>query len=118
MPGHEIVAACWLAYDGVSVGDEAREVEGGQITGRPVTVLQEWYEEHWNAAEDVTPEVLRVIERHMREYSPFEVYAKALYERHRRQEMSDQQWLGGQSRVYPRLDQYQKDGFHRDLRTA
>ena len=29
MAGHEIVAACWLAYDGVSVGDEAREVEGG-----------------------------------------------------------------------------------------
>ena len=29
MPGHEIVTACRLAYDGVSVGDEAREVEGG-----------------------------------------------------------------------------------------
>ncbi len=26
-----------------------------QITGGPVNVLQEWYEEHWNAAEDVTP---------------------------------------------------------------
>jgi phosphatidylserine/phosphatidylglycerophosphate/cardiolipin synthase-like enzyme len=26
-----------------------------QITGRPVGVLQEWYEEHWNDAEDVTP---------------------------------------------------------------
>src|SRR5687767_7576380 len=24
-----------------------------QITGAPVTVLQEWYEEHWNQAEDV-----------------------------------------------------------------
>src|ERR1017187_6812243 len=27
-----------------------------QITGAPVTVLQEWYDEHWNEAEDVTPE--------------------------------------------------------------
>jgi phosphatidylserine/phosphatidylglycerophosphate/cardiolipin synthase-like enzyme len=27
------------------------------MTGRPVTVLQEWYEEHWNNAEDVTPEM-------------------------------------------------------------
>jgi HKD family nuclease len=63
-----------------------------QITGRPVTVLQEWYEEHWNAAEDVTPEILRVIERHTREYTPFEVYAKALHELHRRQELTDQQW--------------------------
>jgi hypothetical protein len=29
MLGHEIIAACWLTYDGISVGDEAREVEGG-----------------------------------------------------------------------------------------
>src|SRR6266704_3626652 len=69
-----------------------------QITGRPVTVLQEWYDEHWDEAEDVTPEILRVIERHVREYTPFEVYAKALHELHRRQEMSDQEWLNRQSR--------------------
>lgn len=51
-----------------------------QITGRPVTVLQEWYEQHWNAAEDVTAEILKTIERHTREYLPFDVYAKALQE--------------------------------------
>ncbi len=89
-----------------------------QITGAPVTVLQEWYEEHWDAAEDVTAEILRVIERHTRAYTPFEVYAKALHELHRRQEMSDQDWLNHQSRVYPVLDQYQKDGFHRLVQIA
>jgi superfamily II DNA or RNA helicase len=89
-----------------------------QITGGQVTVLQEWYEEHWNDAEDVTPEILRVIERHTREYTPFEVYAKALFELHRRQELTDQQWLTGQSRVYAVLDQYQKDGFHKLLEIA
>ena len=51
-----------------------------QITGSPVKVLQEWYEEHWNQAEDVTPEILKTIDRHIRDYVPFEVYAKALYE--------------------------------------
>ena len=56
-----------------------------QITGRPVSVLQEWYEEHWNDSEDITPEVLRTIERHIRDYSPFEVYAKALHELYRRE---------------------------------
>ena len=71
-----------------------------QITGRPVNVLQEWYEEHWNEAEDVAADILRVIERHTREYTPFEVYAKALYELHRREEPTDQQWLTQQSRVY------------------
>ena len=34
------------------------------------TVLQEWFEEHWNDAEDVTPEILETIERHTREYTP------------------------------------------------
>src|SRR5271169_120324 len=34
-----------------------------QITGRPVSVLQEWYETHWDLAEDVTPQILKVIER-------------------------------------------------------
>jgi hypothetical protein len=89
-----------------------------QITGRPVTVLQEWYEEHWNAAEDVTPEILRVIERHTRDYLPFDVYAKALYELHRRLEPTDERWLAEQSRVYRVLDQYQRDGFHTLLEIA
>jgi superfamily II DNA or RNA helicase len=89
-----------------------------QITGRPVTVLQEWYEEHWNVAEDVTPEVLRVIERHTREYTPFEVYVKALHELHRRQEPTDAEWFEKHSRVYRRLDKYQKDGFHNLLAIA
>src|SRR6266404_9442290 len=59
-----------------------------QITGAPVTVLQEWYEEHWDAAEDVTAEILRIIERHTREHTPFEVYAKALHELHRQRSAS------------------------------
>jgi hypothetical protein len=42
-----------------------------QITGQPVAVLQEWYEQHWNEAEDVTAEILKTIERHTREYTPF-----------------------------------------------
>jgi superfamily II DNA or RNA helicase len=84
-----------------------------QITGAPVTVLQEWYEEHWKAAEDVTPEILRVIERHTRDYLPFEVYARALQELHRRQELTDEQWFAHKSQVYRVLDQYQRDGFHK-----
>jgi phosphatidylserine/phosphatidylglycerophosphate/cardiolipin synthase-like enzyme len=50
-----------------------------------VRLLQEWYELHWAEAEDVTPDILRTIERHTREYAPFEVYARAMlayYQRH------------------------------------
>jgi len=47
---------------------------------REVELLQDWYERHWKEAEDISEEILKVIERHTREYSPFEVYAKSLRE--------------------------------------
>ncbi len=89
-----------------------------QITGRPVNVLQEWYEDHWNKAEDVTPEILRVIERHIHDYTPFEVYARALHEYCRLEEISDTRWLEKHSRVYPILDRYQREGFHKLIAIA
>src|SRR6266850_1769640 len=59
-----------------------------QITGAQVNVLQEWYDEHWDAAEDVTVEILRVLERQIHEYSPFEIYAKSLSEFFRSHELT------------------------------
>ncbi len=89
-----------------------------QITGRPVSVLQEWYEDHWNEAEDVTPDILRTFERHIREYTPFEVYARALHEFFRGHEMTATEWEQTQSRMYPILDQYQREGYHALLKIA
>lgn len=83
-----------------------------QITGQPVTVLQEWYEEHWKDAEDVSPEILRTIERHTEEYSPFEVYAKALQEFFKGHEMTATEWERNESKVYPVLAPYQREGYH------
>lgn len=103
-----LVGSSNLSYPGLTENIELNV----QITGRPVNVLQEWYEEHWAKAEDVTPEVLQVIERQIREYSPFDVYALALHEFFRRYELTDREWLEEKSRVYRILDQYQKDGFH------
>ena len=103
-----LVGSSNLTYPGLTENIELNV----QITGGPVKVLQEWYEDHWNEAEDVTAEILRVIERHTREYTPFEVYAKALHELHRRQEPSDAEWFEKHSRIYPEIDKYQRDGFH------
>jgi superfamily II DNA or RNA helicase len=86
-----------------------------QITGGPVTVLQEWFEKHWNEAEDVTPEILRVIERHVREYSPYEVYAKALEQLFAGYQQTVTDWESGKgerkSVMFPKLDRYQQDGY-------
>ena len=82
-----------------------------QVTGQPVTVLQEWYEEHWNDAEDVSAEVLKTIERHTQEYLPFDVYTKALHEFFRGHEMTAGEWEETRSKMFSNLDRYQKEAY-------
>ncbi|WP_128594125.1 helicase-related protein [Paraburkholderia kirstenboschensis] len=89
-----------------------------QITGTPVAVLQEWYEHHWEAADDVTPDLLKVIERHIEEYSPFEVYAKSLLEFFRGHELTATEWEREHSAVYKILAPYQREGYHALLKRA
>jgi len=78
---------------------------------REVEALQTWFEDHWEEAEDVTPDILRTIERHTHPYTPFEVYAKAMAEYFSRHELSVGEWEKTESVMYPVLDQYQKEGY-------
>lgn len=87
-----------------------------RIAGAEVQLLQEWYEKHWDAAEDVTPEVLRVLERHIRAFTPFEVYAQSLHYLFQDAPSSAREWElkpveQGGSRVFKILDRYQQDGY-------
>jgi HKD family nuclease len=109
-----LVGSSNFTYPGITENIELNV----QIIGQPVNVLQEWYEEHWDEAEDVTPDILRTIERHTREYSPFEVYAKALQEFFRGHEMTATEWERSDSRIYPILDQYQREGYHALMKIA
>src|SRR6185437_12668227 len=56
--------------------------------------------------------ILRVLERQIREYSPFDVYVRALQEYCKHRELSDREWLETESKVYAKLDEYQREGFH------
>ena len=78
---------------------------------REVELLQEWYERHWDDAEDISAEILKTIERQTRNYSPFEVYAKALQEYFRNREISVGEWERLDSKMFRVLDQYQKEGY-------
>ena len=82
-----------------------------QVTGSQVNALQSWYEEHWEEAEDVTPEVLRVMEHHSKERTPFEVWAKALYEYARDRGPSPDQWDLENSIIFEKLAGYQRDAY-------
>jgi len=76
-----------------------------------VRQLQEWFEAHWTDASDVTDAVITTIERHVRLYSPFDVYARALQEYFRGHELTATEWDETKSRMFPRLDRYQKEAY-------
>lgn len=76
-----------------------------------VSQLQDWFSRHWEEGEDITPDVLRVIERQIAEYSPFDVYTKALQELFEHHMPSEAEWENSKSKIYPVLDHYQKEGY-------
>jgi superfamily II DNA or RNA helicase len=83
-----------------------------------VRQLQDWFELHWNEAETITPDILATVERHIREYTPFDVYSKALDELFRRHELTASEWEKTESKIHPILDQYQRDGYASLYHTA
>lgn len=80
-------------------------------SAREVAQLQEWFEAHWNEATEVTDAVVEAIERHTRQYSPFDVYAKALKEFFRGHELTASEWDESRSKMFPKLDRYQKEAY-------
>lgn len=80
--------------------------------------LQEWYDEIWGEAEDITEDLLCILEPHVRAYSPFEVYLKGLHDYFAGREKSQDAWEAEESVIYAKLSQYQRDGYHRALQIA
>jgi superfamily II DNA/RNA helicase len=86
--------------------------------GAEVKILQEWYEKHWEEAVDVSEEVLEVIEKHTKEYTPFHVYAKSLQELLRGHEESTTEWERTKSVMFKEISQYQKEAYHACMKIA
>lgn len=80
-------------------------------SAREVAQLQDWFEEHWGEAKDVSDAVIETIERHTRLYSPFDVYAKALQEFFSGHELTATEWDETRSRMFPALDRYQQEAY-------
>lgn len=76
-----------------------------------VKQLQSWYEEYWEAAEDISGDILKVIERHAKEWRPFDIYAHSLNELFKDREVSSSYWEENDSIIFPMLDQYQKEAY-------
>ncbi|MBN2860356.1 MAG: helicase, partial [Sphaerochaetaceae bacterium] len=80
-------------------------------SGREVAQLQEWFNTHWEEAEDVSKDILSIVDTHVRNYSPFDVYAKALQEFFRGHELSADEWDESVSKVFHKLDRYQQEAY-------
>ncbi len=76
-----------------------------------VAQLQTWYEKHWDVSVDVTPDVLKTIERHTATHPPFDVYAKSLQTLVATQDPSSEHWEQHESKVFRKLDRYQQEGY-------
>ena len=109
-----LVGSSNLTYPGLTENIELNV----QITGAPVAVLQDWYNDHWDEAEDVTTEILKVVERHTDPYQPFDVYARSLQQYFHSHEETASEWEANTSRIYPVLAKYQKDGYHALIKRA
>lgn len=80
-------------------------------SAREVAQLQEWFEQHWNDASEVTDAVIETISRHTHLYTPFDVYAKALQEFFHGHELTATEWDDTRSKMFPRIDRYQKEAY-------
>ena len=89
-----------------------------QVRGPEVGLLQAWYEQHWEAAEDITPDILRTLERHTDPHPPFVIWFKALDEYFRGQALTPDLWDQQASRMFGVLDRYQQDAYRNLLLIA
>ena len=89
-----------------------------QIRGADVGLLQEWYERHWEEAQDVSADVLKIIEKHTVLRSPYEIWVKALHELFHGEALTPDVWDRTQSKLFPELDRYQQDAYRNLLSIA
>ncbi|MBA7596334.1 RNA polymerase-associated protein RapA [subsurface metagenome] len=84
-----------------------------------VEVVKTWFKEVWSESEElINPEILKVIDPHLKLYLPFEVYVKALYVYFLEREKTPVEWEEKESVMYKILDRYQRDGYHQALKIA
>lgn len=83
-----------------------------KFQGPEVSELQEWYESHWDEASPVNDELITVLEHHAREFTPYEVYAKALHALTAGVGTSDKSWDESESAIYAMLAPYQREAYH------
>lgn len=105
--GYALVGSSNFTHAGLT-----KNIELNIMHDENVDQLQSWFEEKWQEGLDITEAVLDVIETRVKEYSPYEVYLRSMYEFFKSREETVSEWENHESVVYRGLSQYQKDGYN------
>ena len=77
-----------------------------------VEELQKWFDNQWALGTEVSDALLKAIDTRCREFLPYDVYLRSMYEHFKTREKSVSAWEREESSVYKGLSQYQKDGYN------
>lgn len=77
-----------------------------------VAELQKWFDAQWSLGVEVSDALLKAIDVRCREFAPYDVYLRSMYEYFRTKEKSVTAWEQDESSVFKGLSQYQKDGYN------
>ena len=80
-------------------------------SAREVGQLQDWFEEHWKEASEVSDAIIHTISRHTYLYKPYDIYSKALQEFFRGHELTATDWDETHSKMFHCLDRYQQEAY-------
>ena len=105
--GYALVGSSNFTHAGLT-----KNIELNVQVDNEVAELQEWFEERWLEGTDITEAILQVIENHCKEFSPYDVYLRSMYEYFKSREETVSEWENHESVVYRGLSQYQKDGYN------
>lgn len=83
-----------------------------------VDQLQDWFERHWQEGIDITEAVFEVMENQCKEYNPYDVYLRSMYEYFKSREETISEWENHDSVIYKGLSQYQRDGYNSMVKIA
>ena len=106
-PGYALVGSSNFTHAGLT-----KNIELNVQLDNEVEELQQWFNEHWEEGTDITEAVLDVIEKHCREFSPYDVYLRSMYEYFKSREETISEWENHESVIYKELAQYQRDGYN------
>jgi len=104
-------AVRWLtdAKPSPNITSESRQLLKSEVGARAIIDLEEWYERQWQDSREFKPQLIELLDASKfgrKEYTPYEVYMKALYE-YFRDELNDQE--PGPTRSAVELAEFQED---------